>query len=527
MVIECSSCHARFKLADDKIKESGTKVRCTKCREVFTVFPESPPPAAAPVALPLVDVAPPPPVVTQQSETEEDVFFSEPAAPSFTAETTSPAPSFDLPAEEEDDWNQDGADDPFSTEFADESGDIDLSSIRFDNTETPVFSVSNKNSEKFDFTDENSFSFTDSPGAIAPEETFKTSHTDDTQFFPGESGSDFEVDFTSTPSHGIAASEALNPFDTVTTESEFSLSGGESLNDLSWDSPESAPITTSFPDSTVGAEMPAEDKTFDFNSFSFDEVEATGKTEEKTSAEEGAVQSDATIDLATGNDSSSVPIGTKHSPEREAPLPIPLAGERKENTPRGANRPLRSRVRPKKKKFGRMILRIIMIVLVGFAATYGFMYRDQIEKTYTHLVNRFIEKQTRVETNGTIGLVKLSGSYVSNNLEGELFVIHGETVNEFKGLRSSILIKGTIFGDNGAALQSQSAYSGNPIEENNLKNSSFKEIREAMSNELGENLVNLNIAPGKAVPFTIVFHKAPKNIKEFSVEVLESKPGSK
>jgi hypothetical protein len=60
-----------------------------------------------------------------------------------------------------------------------------------------------------------------------------------------------------------------------------------------------------------------------------------------------------------------------------------------------------------------------------------------------------------------------------------------------------------------------------------LKDLNFKEIRDIMNNELGQHLVNLNIATGKGIPFTIVFNKAPKNIKEFTVEVLDSKPGSK
>ena len=39
MVIQCSSCDTRFKLADDKLKPGGVKVRCSKCKEVFTVMP--------------------------------------------------------------------------------------------------------------------------------------------------------------------------------------------------------------------------------------------------------------------------------------------------------------------------------------------------------------------------------------------------------------------------------------------------------------------------------------------------------
>ena len=172
-------------------------------------------------------------------------------------------------------------------------------------------------------------------------------------------------------------------------------------------------------------------------------------------------------------------------------------------------------------------MKIIVVTLLALVASYGIIYRDQVEKTYNHVISRFIDKQTRIDNSGSIGLAKLSGSYVLNSQEGELFVIQGEAVNEFKGLRSSILVNGTIFGDNGVALQSQSAYCGNPLKDNSLKSLSFKEIRNAMSNELGESLVNLNIATGKAIPFTIVFNNPPKNVNEFSVEVLESKPGSK
>lgn len=528
MVIECSSCHARFKLADDKIKENGTKVRCTKCREVFTVFPESSLPVAAPEVPPMMAAAAAPPVVTQPQEQEEETFFSAPIPPTLTTEMPSPVPDIDFPKQEEGDWDQDFADDLFSVGFTDESGDTDLDSIRFDNTEAPVFSVSQENEEKFDFTDELAISFTDSPPGKTTDEPSTLAEADDTQFFLGESDSDFEADFASAPVRDVAASEDLNSFDTVTTDSEFSFSPGGALDDLSWDEPEPAPIkaTPSEPTVGTGIGVSAQDKSFDFNSFSFDEVEAAAEAEEKTSAEEVVVQNDATIQLATGDDSSSVPLESMHSFGNEESLPLPLARERKESPPRVA-RPLRPRVRPKKKNSSRLIIKIIMVILFALTATYGFMYRDQVEKTYTHLVNRFIEKQTLVETSGSIGLVKLSGSYIHNSQEGELFVIHGEAVNEFKGLRSSVLVKGTIFGDNGVALQSQSAYGGNPLKESSLRSLSFKEIRNAMSNELGENLVNLNIAPGKAIPFTIVFDKAPKNIKEFNVEVLESKPGSK
>ncbi|MCP4504069.1 MAG: hypothetical protein GY822_29440 [Deltaproteobacteria bacterium] len=36
MIIACESCRARFNVPDDKVKEGGTRVRCSKCGQVFT-----------------------------------------------------------------------------------------------------------------------------------------------------------------------------------------------------------------------------------------------------------------------------------------------------------------------------------------------------------------------------------------------------------------------------------------------------------------------------------------------------------
>jgi predicted Zn finger-like uncharacterized protein len=39
MIIQCPHCQSRFKLATEKIKPGGTKVRCTKCKSIFIVTP--------------------------------------------------------------------------------------------------------------------------------------------------------------------------------------------------------------------------------------------------------------------------------------------------------------------------------------------------------------------------------------------------------------------------------------------------------------------------------------------------------
>jgi len=41
MRIECQACNTRFKLDDDLVKKDGTKVRCSKCKEIITVYPQT------------------------------------------------------------------------------------------------------------------------------------------------------------------------------------------------------------------------------------------------------------------------------------------------------------------------------------------------------------------------------------------------------------------------------------------------------------------------------------------------------
>ena len=42
MVIQCESCRTEFNLDESLLKKEGTKVRCSRCRHVFTAYPPSP-----------------------------------------------------------------------------------------------------------------------------------------------------------------------------------------------------------------------------------------------------------------------------------------------------------------------------------------------------------------------------------------------------------------------------------------------------------------------------------------------------
>ena len=42
MIVTCENCKAKFGLDENLIKESGSKVRCSKCQHIFTAFRPAP-----------------------------------------------------------------------------------------------------------------------------------------------------------------------------------------------------------------------------------------------------------------------------------------------------------------------------------------------------------------------------------------------------------------------------------------------------------------------------------------------------
>lgn len=517
MVIECTSCQARFKLADDKIKENGTKVRCTKCREVFTVFPEKTPKIIVPV------IATAQVVDTTKDIIEDDFFSLEGKSPVAPQKTFA---SVDAPVSFTDDWNQEGE----LSHSADEAGSTDLDAINFDDFEAPVFSVHTDQSSKFEFNDDSAFSFEDSSPLITVEQPNKIATQSEDQQISAGSENDFEADFSSgLPS--TSAMEEPSQTSSLATAGEFTFPEAESSSDFSWGETPIAPCRPAELDDSQKQQTTQQKNTdFDFGSFSFDNEEPEPFVSDEN-------QHDESVDIVTKNETSielTMDVETSATPALIQPEALKSATtssvgaiERESRLP--SARPLRPRTlsRQTKKVSSDLIFRIFLAILLILGLVFGIMNRERIQIEYKKLVTGFIENQVPAETSGQIGLRKLTGGYLLNSQEGNLFIIRGEAVNEFKGLRSSVLVKGTIYGENGAEIQSQSAYCGNSIKDEILKKLGFKEIREVMNNELGENLVNLNISAGKAVPFTIVFNNVPQNIKEFTVEVVDSKSGSK
>jgi hypothetical protein len=72
----------------------------------------------------------------------------------------------------------------------------------------------------------------------------------------------------------------------------------------------------------------------------------------------------------------------------------------------------------------------------------------------------------------------------------------------------------------------QTVFCGNKFDDTALKTMSFAAIEEAMNNQFGDSLSNMNVAAGASIPFTIVFRNLPEGLANINVEVVDSNPGA-
>lgn len=116
----------------------------------------------------------------------------------------------------------------------------------------------------------------------------------------------------------------------------------------------------------------------------------------------------------------------------------------------------------------------------------------------------------------------LEGEFISNSEAGELFVMRGEVFNSSKKPIASLQVKGTVYGPNGEALAQRTVFCGNTLSREQLALQSYSSMEKVMGSRFGDTLANLEVSPGKAVPFLIVFRDVPKGATDFGAVVFEA-----
>ena len=114
--------------------------------------------------------------------------------------------------------------------------------------------------------------------------------------------------------------------------------------------------------------------------------------------------------------------------------------------------------------------------------------------------------------------------YRRNEKEGELLIITGRVRNSYPTPRSFIRLRGLLLDQNGNTLAERFICAGNLISEEDLVTLPRDEIMARLNIKGGQNNQNMNIAPGREVPFMVVFDKVPPHKDEYRIIPVGSDP---
>src|SRR4030042_5309920 len=171
-----------------------------------------------------------------------------------------------------------------------------------------------------------------------------------------------------------------------------------------------------------------------------------------------------------------------------------------------------------------LITLVITLVLIVAALIVFFLAPGILPDSLSDL--KPVNKEEITDTGSRrLAFKDVSGSFLTNNLAGQLYIIKGDVINNYPKIRSFILLKGNILDMKGKSVIQKLAYAGNTFTEDQLSKVSMEEIDKGLKNQAGKGHINVNVRPGDSVSFMIVFNGLPDNLGEFEVEAVSSSPG--
>jgi len=582
MIIQCEQCSTRFRLADEKLKPSGSKVRCSKCKHVFTVMPPTPEPEEETVDFDAMNMEAvsessqeTDPTVGQESSRDEDDREGQAPSVDGASASTPDQASDEAGLRPESSFSSLlTADKPkaFSFESATRSGLPEKPS----STESEIPTDSDEDPGGFAFEDPSAveappeeFSFGDpgeSPAPDFPDQPAVDEKPEGFDFDSPPSGESAPEEFSfGEPEESVALDFEDGPVSDQDPEDfdfDDSPAGGATAEEFSFEEPDKphAPdipgepdsdstadnfgleehITEfSFDDNAPSDESPATDKwgedTTSTNPFDFDEpaFEATAPADAKEKNNEDGLQF-GEIDLPSEFDGEKQDYDIEEdfstaSLAREEPRKEETAEssrQQESSPPRDIDhRPLPAPPIKRKSPLSKIML-LLVLLLLALCGAAAYFYVQDGSLDLTRIMQRFTGESQPAALEQSINLKITESHYVKNIHVGQLLVVQGQAVNNSPTSRSAITVKGILLDANGKTLFQQTVSCGNPLNESTVKREPFAKIEEAMNNQFGDSLSNMNVAPGSSIPFTIVFRNLPDGIASINVEVVSSKPGS-
>ncbi|HAR33781.1 MAG TPA: hypothetical protein DCR95_06745 [Desulfobacter sp.] len=576
MIITCEACSTRFVLDDALIKPEGSKVKCSKCRHVFTAFPLDGPEIKIPPDLP--------------KPQENDISGDEP--------------------EIQDDFNIDS--DSYGQDADLEDADIDFSEIEFDeakfeqnpperqtDTESVDFQYQDIEGSAKDF-DEDGLDFETADFEIdEPELDFQDNalklDAQDFEFEKIKHGSasgpisvssnsdmaDIEISFAQDDDtvEDLELEElSLDTDDPVAEKSsidDLELDDLE-LDDLELDTEKDEAQKLEFDDDNRNLSPDPEETLIDLpiqqqeevieeqadieyesslsndvdlesdDSEEPDDQEADEEIEQTAAEQDKFAEYDKVLEQDTEPQDASITIPDPEVEESTYPSENLLAPTDDEiNTTIGTSmgqeafittlseQSVRQKRSAKEKKGLSLLVKILLVLVLLILAAYVAIIRlgvtiPVVSDIQIPFITEWLAPNPKQAPQPPLDPIpdepSINGRFVSNKSAGDLFVVTGRIKNPSNVAVSYIQVKGTLMTKDNTKAKTLIAYCGNIIPEETLMSGNISDITKQMDVRQGNQNTNVNIKPGASVMFMLVFSNLPEDLSNFTVAVQGFEP---
>jgi predicted Zn finger-like uncharacterized protein len=199
-------------------------------------------------------------------------------------------------------------------------------------------------------------------------------------------------------------------------------------------------------------------------------------------------------------------------PQRPLSQPLPQAREVTDNVlALDARRDQPASTLPYLTLFG------FLVILFGFATGFHLAHPDVSEGIVKAipLVGTSVLKNNHLK--GRVAVRSLHATYQTIQGNREVFVITGDVQNQNPVVIREVRVAGQIYNLEGREIEQQTIWIGNALSPRIIRGMTVQDISDL---QRLKPLKTFEIPPGDSIPFTIVFLKSTKGIKDFSCEVL-------
>ncbi len=165
---------------------------------------------------------------------------------------------------------------------------------------------------------------------------------------------------------------------------------------------------------------------------------------------------------------------------------------------------------------------ILLFVLLAPAGRFLVIQHHHPNWTFTDVWSNVFFLPIDPEGNQKISLINIKKNFKDNPKIGRFFVIEGEIKNGYPTPRQKIKIRGALRTAENRVAASREVYSGWTLTDAELETLSLEEINKLILSQPDRFSTNIRVAPGKTLPFMILFPPLPPGSTQVSIEVVSS-----